>query len=113
MHGIVKGGSNVKVLSKEKMVAEKNGWSLAQAEGYIDGETYRRRGKTPSTYARIGIDEYCLGFRAGYYERQNVESRYPASKASFRVLPGGRLSSHGSRDSTDPADGMAVPTHGG
>ena len=113
MHGIVKGGSNVKVLSKEKMVAEKNGWSLAQAEGYIDGETYRRRGKTPSTYARIGIDEYCLGFRAGYYERQNVESRYPASKASFRLLPGGRLSSQGSRDSADPTDVMSVPAHSG
>ena len=106
MHGIVKGGSNVKVLSKEKMLAEKNGWSLAQAEGYIDGETFRRRGKTPSTYARIGIDEYCLGFRAGYYERQRIESLYPASKASFRVLPGGR-----SRDSADHVDGIAVPAN--
>src|SRR6185503_2706029 len=112
MHGIVKGGSNVKVLSKEKMVAEKNGWSLAQAEGYIDGETYRRRGKTPSTYARIGIDEYCLGFRAGYYERQNIEPPYPP-KASFRVLPGGRLSSQSSRDSAEPADAMTVPAHRG
>ena len=110
MHGIVKGGSNVKVLSKEKMVAEKNGWSLAQAEGYIDGETFRRRGKTPSTYARIGIDEYSLGFRAGYYERQhNIDSLNPTSKASFRVLPGGRKSLQGSRDSLEPADAMTVP----
>lgn len=61
----------MKVISKEKMLAENNGWSLVQAKGYIDGEIYRRRSEMPSTYARIGIDEYCLGFRAGYYERQN------------------------------------------
>jgi len=65
----------MKILAKEKVkvVAEQNGWSLAHAEGYVDGETYRRRGMAPSTYARIGIDEYCLGFRAGYYERMNAE----------------------------------------
>lgn len=64
----------MKVLSREKVkvLAEKNGWSLSQAEGYVDGETFRRRGKTPSKYAQIGIDEYCLGFRAGYYERHKV-----------------------------------------
>jgi len=69
-------GGNVKVLSKEKskVLAARNGWSLAQAEGYIDGEIFRRRGKTPSMYVQIGIDEYCLGFRASYYERQNRNS---------------------------------------
>jgi hypothetical protein len=62
----------MKVLAKEKIkvLAKKNGWSLARAEGYIDGETFRQRGATPSKYAQIGIDEYCLGFRAGYYERK-------------------------------------------
>jgi hypothetical protein len=66
----------MKVLSQEKVkvLAEKNGWSLVQAEGYIDGENFRRRGKTPSKYAQVGIDEYSLGFRAGYYERQDVAS---------------------------------------
>ena len=66
----------MKVLSKEKskVLATRNGWSLAQAEGYIDGESFRRRGKTPSMYAQIGIDEYCLGFRASYYERKNRDS---------------------------------------
>ena len=66
----------MKVLSmeKSKVLATRNGWSLAHAEGYIDGETFRRRGKTPSMYAQIGIDEYCLGFRASYYERQNRDS---------------------------------------
>ena len=70
-----KWGGNMKILSKEKskVLATRNGWSLAQAEGYIDGETFRRRGKRPSMYAQIGIDEYCLGFRAGYYEREAPE----------------------------------------
>ena len=74
----------MKVLSKEKskVLAARNGWSLAKAEGYIDGEIFRRRGKLPSMYAQIGIDEYCLGFRASYYERQN-----PASTASLPGLP--------------------------
>ena len=74
----------MKVLSmeKSKVLAARNGWSLAKAEGYIDGEIFRRRGKMPSMYAQIGIDEYCLGFRASYYERQN-----PASTASLPGLP--------------------------
>ena len=74
----------MKILSKEKskVLATRNGWSLSQAEGYIDGESFRRRGETPSMYAQVGIDEYCLGFRASYYERQN-----PASIASLSGLP--------------------------
>ena len=69
----------MKVLSEEEIniLAEKNGWSLAQAEGYLDGEACRRGGTTPSRYAQIGIDEYCLGFRAGYYERKNPELMRP------------------------------------
>jgi hypothetical protein len=59
----------MKVLSKVQVLAERNGWSLARAQGFVDGEISRRRGAPPSTYARVGIDEYCLGFRAGYYER--------------------------------------------
>ena len=66
----------MKVLSEEKVkvLAEKNSWSLNHAEGYIEGETFRRRGMTPSMYAQIGIDEYSLGFRAGYYERRDPDS---------------------------------------
>jgi len=72
----------MKVLTKEKskVLAEKNGWSQSHAEGYIDGETFRRRGMMPSMYAQIGIDEYCLGFRAGYYERQDFASIAHAPK---------------------------------
>jgi len=66
-------GGNVKVLSKEKcqVLAERNGWSLERARGYVDGETSRQRAKKPSPYAVVGIDEYSLGFRAAYYERRN------------------------------------------
>ncbi|MGH8613036.1 MAG: hypothetical protein ACREYF_13705 [Gammaproteobacteria bacterium] len=65
----------MKVLSEEKIkvLADRNRWSTAYAEGYIDGETIRRRGTTPSQYAQVGIDEYCLGFRAGYYERSKPD----------------------------------------
>ena len=66
-------GGNVKVLSKEKcqVVAERYGWSLERARGYVDGEICRLRSKKPSKYALVGIDEYSSGFRAGYYERGN------------------------------------------
>ena len=74
----------MKVLSKEKfkVLAEANSWSLDYARGYVDGETFRLRGKKPSNYVLIGIDEFCLGFRAGYYERQN-----PTSRVSLPDLP--------------------------
>ena len=77
----------MKSLSRQKftVLAKAYGWSLAHAEGYIDGQTVRRRGKMPSKYALIGIDEYCAGFRAGYFDRQsgvsgNAES--PSTPAS-------------------------------
>ena len=62
-------GENMKVLSKAQVLAERNGWSIGRAQGFVDGEMARRRGASPSTYAQVGIDDYCLGFRAGYYER--------------------------------------------
>jgi hypothetical protein len=68
--------SNMKVFSEEeiKVLAKENGWSLERAEGYLDGENCRRSGILPSRYAQIGIDEYCAGFRAGYYERQEFDA---------------------------------------
>ena len=79
----------MKILPREKVkvLAERNGWSNSQAEGYVDGETFRRRGKTPSKYAQIGIDEYCLGFRAGYYERHiDVSTANPPGRVTRLVL---------------------------
>ena len=68
----------MKVLSKVQVLAERNGWSIARAQGFVDGEMSRRRGAAPSTYARVGIDDYSLGFRAGYYERGTLQ-RKPAT----------------------------------
>jgi hypothetical protein len=65
----------MKVLSKVQVLAERNGWSIARAQGFLDGEMSRRRGAVPSTYARVGIDDYCLGFRAGYFERRNTQPK--------------------------------------
>jgi hypothetical protein len=77
------------ILSREKfkVLAEKNGWSLDHAKGFVDGESSRRRGKPPTRLALIGIDEYCLGFRAGYFERQQSGSAPAASaEAAGRVI---------------------------
>ena len=69
-------GGNMKELPKEKfkVLAEVYGWSPEYAKGFVDGEISRLRGKKPSEHALIGIDDYCLGFRAGYFERQNLAS---------------------------------------
>jgi hypothetical protein len=81
-------GGNMKALSKVQLLVETNGWSLSRAQGFVDGEVSRRRGAMPSTYARVGIDDYSLGFRAGYYERgeprgsgKNVIAVHAASNA--------------------------------
>jgi hypothetical protein len=86
-------GENVKVLSKVQVLAERYGWSIARAQGFVDGEMTRRRGAAPSAYARVGIDDYSLGFRAGYYERGNSQPQGVHSLA--RKL---KESSAGARD---------------
>ena len=72
----------MKVLSKVNVLAERNGWSTARAQGFLDGEMSRRRGAPPSTYARVGIDDYCQGFRAGYYERVTSQPKSMAAPLS-------------------------------
>lgn len=66
----------MKLLAEEKLkiLAERHGWSIARAEGYVEGETFRRRGEAPSPYRLVGIDDYALGFRAGYFLRQGSRS---------------------------------------
>ena len=59
---------------KFRVLAEANDWSEEYAKGFVDGEACRQRGKQPSNYVLVGIDEYCLGFRAGYYERRDREA---------------------------------------
>lgn len=71
--------SNVKVLSKEKIkvLAERKGWTIAHAEGYVDGDHSRKRGLVPSKFLMVGIDDYCRGFRAGYFA---VDRKQPAAE---------------------------------
>jgi hypothetical protein len=104
-------GGNMKILSKEKtkVLAEKNGWSLAMAEGYVDGEMSRRRGKAPSTHAQVGIDEYSLGFRAGYYERQ--ARRSPVTPGLSLTTP--RLVMQRAHDSGETVEVSAAKAQGG
>lgn len=45
------------------------GWSPNRTRGYADGVACRMGGNWPSSYKLVGIDEYALGFRAGYYNR--------------------------------------------
>lgn len=52
---------------QSKVLAERNDRTVAEAEGYIDGQISRKRGKVPPKYVLVGRDEYCLGFRAGYF----------------------------------------------
>jgi hypothetical protein len=69
----------MKVLSKVNVLAERNGWSIARAQGFVDGEMSRRRGAPTSTYVRVGIDDYSLGFRAGYFERGTPQPKGTAT----------------------------------
>jgi hypothetical protein len=63
----------MKILSEQKSrsLAEKYGWSLDFAQGFVKGESSRRSGARLSPYAMVGLEDYCLGFRAGYFERRN------------------------------------------
>lgn len=74
---------NTNVLSNDsaKVLAEEMGWTLDRAKGYIEGERYCRRRLALSEYHKVGIDEYALGFRAGYYGRNE-----PVSAAQIQNL---------------------------
>ena len=86
----------MKIVSSERsnQLLEHNGWSLAYAQGQLDGETFRSLGKTLPPHARVGIDQYSLGFRAGYFERQNVDARVgrSATAAGTSTLEGAAAS---------------------
>ena len=66
-------GGRMEILLRRqsKALAKTNGWSLDFAEGFLKGEYSRRGGAKLSTYATVGLDDYCLGFRAGYFVRRN------------------------------------------
>jgi hypothetical protein len=54
---------------KSKVLAERFGWPVESAEGYVDGESFRKRRKDPPDHLLVGIDDYSIGFRAGYFGR--------------------------------------------
>jgi hypothetical protein len=94
-------------------VAVRNGWSLAKAEGYLYGVTLRQSGQSPSNYLQIGIDEYCRGFRAGYYERRDNESSNKSAAPEVAVEPVVRLAPLVSNDSINVVDATIVSGLGG
>jgi hypothetical protein len=60
-------GVGMKALNEDSRdLAERNGWSEAFAEGYIDGRAARTRGTQSATYPIGDLDEYRQGFLAGY-----------------------------------------------
>ena len=85
----------MKVLSKVHVLAERNGWPIARAQGFVDGEMARRRGAAPSIYARVGIDDYCIGFRAGYYVRATSQPREGASPLGRRLQAAAAIAREG------------------
>jgi hypothetical protein len=60
---------------KAQMLVEQYGWSLSTAQGYVDGETFRKRHRSATDHVLVGIDEYSLGFRAAYYNRALCPSK--------------------------------------
>ena len=66
-------GDRMAILLKQqsKALAKTNGWSVDFAEGFLKGEYSRRSGAKLSPYATVGLNDYCLGFRAGYFVRRN------------------------------------------
>jgi hypothetical protein len=68
----------MKLLSTEKfaVLARQNGWSLEYAEGFVKGERLRENGEVPSPYVLIGMDEHCIGFRAGYFVRSHPRTAH-------------------------------------
>ena len=70
----------MKFLSKEKskVLAERNGWTLAHAEGYVEGQRARKRGTMPQKYVLVGLDDYSQGFRAGYFSRSTNRKADPS-----------------------------------
>ena len=76
--------NNVKVLSEEssKMLADRMGWTQERAQGYVEGEKYRRQSRALSVYHKVGIDEFALGFRAAYYKRGDLFAEKNAGQLS-------------------------------
>jgi hypothetical protein len=56
---------------KASALAKQMGWPIEYAEGYIAGQSCRRHGKRLASHFMVGLDNFALGFRTGYFERPN------------------------------------------
>jgi len=63
------GRYNVKTNPMSERLETAYDWSPDRARGYADGVVCRMSGNRISKYVLVGIDEYSLGLRAGYYNR--------------------------------------------
>lgn len=71
-------------------LAEKNGWSSAFAEGYIDGKDARTHGRQVAKYPLADLDQYREGFLAGYSllpERKCGASAWSGPQGSVERRP--------------------------
>ena len=63
-------------------LAEKNSWSRAFAEGYIDGRDARTHGRLVASYPLADLDQYREGFLAGYSLMPERRCGAPAGSGS-------------------------------
>ncbi len=63
-------------------LAEEMSWTIARAEGYVDGEIYKRQGLELPAYHKMAMDEYSKGFRTGYYKQAHSIPSDDASEAT-------------------------------
>ena len=50
-----------------KVLAEQRGWCREYADGFVAGEASREKDETIPRHAMVGIDDWALGFRTGYF----------------------------------------------
>ena len=72
-------------------------WTFERTRGFIQGAQHRRLGTLPSSYPIIGMDDYCVGFREGYFERHPSS---PNPRDPQRVA--NRLGAPATRPQRDP-----------
>jgi hypothetical protein len=53
-------------------------------KGYADGAGARRLNKRPSPSQLVGMDEYCHGFRAAFFDRASAPESAPIARANSR-----------------------------
>jgi hypothetical protein len=71
-------------------LAQKNGWSSAFAEGYVDGKDARTYGRQVAKYPLADLDQYREGFLAGYSllpERRCGAPAWPSPEGSVARRP--------------------------